>query len=323
MNKKFLLLSFIMMLFLTVLPGCGEKKNGEETAKIRIGVLSTADSLPLYVARQEEFFAQNECDVELVEFGSASDQSKAMEAGELDGMMTDMVVQCLLIKGGVEVRTVTTALGADVTEGKFYVAASPGGSVNTIEQLAGSKIAVSEDTMMEFLVDSYCDELGISRDSVEKVSVPNLSLRYEMLMEGNDIDCAILPEPLADYAEANGAKVIIDDTKLKNNYSTSVIILKKELIDDHSEAVRRFMKAYHEAVDSLGKEPDRYKELALSVARVPEDMKETYQMPHYTKGVVPTEEETERVVAWMVRKGLLSEAIPYERIVSKEIAAGN
>ncbi len=315
MRKKLLTMGMGIVLSVALLAGCGEKEKGEETVTIKIGVLSTADSIPLYVARQEEFFTQHDCNVELVEFGSASDQSKAMEAGELDGMMTDMVVQCLLMKGGVEVRTVAVALGADVTEGKFYVAASPKSNVSSVQELSGSKVAVSEGTMMEFLVDSYCDELGIARESIEKVSVPNLSLRYEMLMEGNDIDCAILPEPLADFAEAKGAKVVIDDTKLQNNYSTSVIILKNDLIEKHPEETQSFMEAYNEAVDSLTNDPGKYMELALSVARVPEDLKETYQMPHYTKGATPTKEETDRVVQWMLQKELLTEEIPYERIV--------
>lgn len=320
MKQRLLRLSVGMALSALLLAGCGDKKNENEDHKIKIGVLSTADSIPLYVAMQEEIFTQHDCNVELIEFGSASDQSKAMEAGELDGMMTDMVVQCLLMKGGVEVRTVTVALGADVTEGKFYVAASPKSEVGAVEQLPGSKVAVSEGTMMEFLVDSYCDELGISRESIEKVSVPNLSLRYEMLMKGSDIDCAILPEPLADYAEANGAKVVIDDTKLRNNYSISVIILKNELIEDRPEEAHGFMEAYNAAVDSLTKDPARYMELALNVARVPEALKETYQLPHYTKGAIPTKEETDRVVTWMLQKGLLTEAIPYERIVSENYA---
>lgn len=326
MKRKTAILTALIFLLCTMVTGCGsgskaaETKSSEaaESNTIRIGVLSIADSIPLFVADQEGLFEKAGCDVEIVEFGSALDQSKAMEAGELDGMMTDMVVQCLLKKGGVDTKTVAVALGADVTEGKFYVAASPDSKVDSVEHLSGAKAAVSENTMMEFLVDSYCEELGVDIDSIEKVNVPNLSLRYEMLMEGNDIDCAIFPEPLADYAAASGAKVIIDDTTLKNNYSVSVIILKDSLIDENRKLVDGFMKAYNEAIDHLTSSPEEYKSLALNVARVPEDIKEDYQMPHYTKWAVPTEEETGRVIQWMVKKGLLTEEYPYDSIVCTE-----
>ena len=318
MHKR-IIKTIALVALLAVSVGCGtEKKSESAKATIKIGVLSTADSLPLYVADQENLFTGNGCNVEVVEFGSASDQSKAMEAGELDGMMTDMVVQCLLKKGGVNLKAVTVALGSEVTEGKFYVASSSNSDVDEIGELEGSKIAVSEGTMMEFLVDSYCDELGIDKESIEKVNVPSLSLRYEMLMEGNDIDCAILPEPLADYAVKNGAKAVIDDTKLQNNYSTSVIVLNDELIKNQPEMVGNFMKAYTAAVQKLTSNPEEFKELALDVANVPEDMKESYETPHYTAGILPSEAAVERVVKWMLDKELLTEAYSYESLVSTD-----
>ena len=62
-------------------------------------MLRIDDSLPLYVAEKDQLFQKYGANVELIEFGSASDQSKAMEAGELDGMMTDMIVQNLIKRG--------------------------------------------------------------------------------------------------------------------------------------------------------------------------------------------------------------------------------
>ena len=63
---------------------------------IRMGVLQIADSFPLYVAAQEGLFEKHGLDVEIIEFQSASDQSVAYEAGELDGMMTDITGQALM-----------------------------------------------------------------------------------------------------------------------------------------------------------------------------------------------------------------------------------
>ncbi len=60
-----------MALSALLLAGCEDKKNENEDPKIKIGVLSTADSIPLYVAMQEEIFTEHDCNVELIEFGSA------------------------------------------------------------------------------------------------------------------------------------------------------------------------------------------------------------------------------------------------------------
>ena len=101
----------VLLVFLTLLcallTGCGgggktaaeaEQEAAEDAGvTVRIGVLQIADSFPLYVAEQEGLFEKHGVDVEIIEFQSASDQSVAYEAGELDGMMTDMIVHQLPI----------------------------------------------------------------------------------------------------------------------------------------------------------------------------------------------------------------------------------
>ena len=83
--------------------GAQEKNDQAQTrGSVRIGVLQIADSFPLYVAVEEGLFQKYGLDVEIIEFQSASDQSVAYEAGELDGMMTDMIVQSLINKSSAE-----------------------------------------------------------------------------------------------------------------------------------------------------------------------------------------------------------------------------
>lgn len=325
--KKSIKVAGVMLGLLMLLSGCafGEEaaSRKEQTVQsIKIGVLHTADSIPLYVAQQEGFFEKQGITVELAEFGSASEQSKAMETGAIDGMMTDMIVQCLLKKGGTELRTVTTALGAEVTEGKFLVVAAPNSDVSAPEDLENSRIAIAEATMMEYLVDSYCNELNIDVEKAEKVNVPSLSLRYELLMEGEDIDCAILPDPLGDYAVMNGGVAVIDDTALKNNYSRSVISFTKQLLDEEGAVIEKFLKAYGEAVDSINDSPDSYRELACQVANVPQDMQEVYELPGYTRWSVPDEEEVDRLVSWMLNKGLLETGYSYQEVVDDSFIKG-
>lgn len=97
-------------LMLTACQGSPSGSNDKKTYKI--GVLRIDDSLPLYTAETEKLFAKHGVDVQVIEFSSAADQQKAMEAGELDGMMTDMIVTALLKKAGTDVRVVAMALGA-------------------------------------------------------------------------------------------------------------------------------------------------------------------------------------------------------------------
>ena len=146
--------------------GSAQQQTGQEKTRghVRIGVLQIADSFPLYVAVEEGLFEKHGLDVEIIEFQSASDQSVAYEAGELDGMMTDMIVQSLINKSSAEdgMKTVAMAFGGDASEGRFIVASSPDSGISAPEQLAGSKIGISENTMMQYLVGRYLVDLGVA-----------------------------------------------------------------------------------------------------------------------------------------------------------------
>lgn len=308
--KRMKFLRYVFVVVSLLLCGCGAKKES-----MKVGVLRTKDSIPLYVAETERIFEKYGIDVELIEFGSASEQAKAMEAGAIDSMMTDMIVQCLLEKAGKEVRTIRTALGVHAREGKFLVVSAPDSELHEAKGLEGARVAISEGTMMEYLVDSYCIELGINIDKVKKVNIPSLSLRYEMLMEGEGVDCAILPDPLGDDAVLNGAKCMIDDSQLKNNYSVTVIAVSKELIDKHREMTEKFTSAYDEAVDMMNVSPNDYKELIFDVANVPKDMRDMYDVEKYPKNSVPSGKDVESVVEWMRNKELIEDKYAYEEIV--------
>jgi hypothetical protein len=58
-------------------------------------------------------------------------------------------------------------------------------------------------------------------------------LRTTTVLEGKDIDAAILPDPLAAFALAEGANVVIDDTTLGVNLSQSVVAVTSEAIDEN------------------------------------------------------------------------------------------
>lgn len=325
MKRKIIAIAMMTLM----LAGCGTTEDkGKQTAEkagsaaMKVGVLRTADSLPIYVGDGTGLFEEYGANVELVEFSSASDQSKAMESGAIDGMMTDMVVQNLLAKGGTELRTITTALGNDINEGKFLIVSSPKSGVESIDDVEEKKIGISEGTMMEYLVDSYWNELGLDINNVEKVNIPSLSLRFETL-NANEVDMAILPDPMGDLAVSGGCNEIINDTALDANYSITVIAFAKSFIDTNESSVENFIKGYNAAVDRINEHNDDDLELIYSVANVPEVLQGTWQIPHYPKNSVPSEEEVESITEWMVEKKLLDENVTYEQVVDSRFVSGD
>ncbi len=301
-----------MMLF----TGCGggdAKDNNTNAEPLKVGLLRIDDSFPFYVAEQEGLFEKHNVAVELQNFGNARDQSTALQGGELDVLMTDTVVTALSIKGGSDIRIVAMALGAVPEEGRFLVISAPNSGITSPEQLVGKNVAISNNTMMDYLIDQFEDELQLGE--LTTVSMPDLMLRTTSLLEGK-VDAAILPDPLAAYAVAEGANIVIDDTKLNTNLSQSVVVVTTEALDGQQAQVAAMLDAYNEAIELINANPDKYRAFALECANVPEALADTYPTPTFTANCVPTEAQIARVNTWLVEKELLAEPYSYEQMVN-------
>ena len=319
MNKNHLKkLISAAVLGMVVLTGCSANDAApqEETAEpLRVGMLRVDDSFPFYVAEKEGLFEKHNVNVELKEFSNARDQSTALQGGELDVLMTDPVVTALSIKGGTDIRIVAMALGAVPEEGRFMVVSAPESGITAPEQLAGKRIAISTNTMMDYLVEQYETVLGLDKAAIDTVNMPDLMLRATTLLEGKDIDAAILPDPLASFAVMNGANVVIDDTQLDVNLSQSVIAITEEAITGNEEQVAALMAAYKEAIEMINQNPEAYRDYALECTNVPEGVTESYKTPTFTANSIPSQADIAQINDWMVERGLLEEAYGYEEMV--------
>ena len=310
---KIIAASLLGMMMFTGCGGGEAKDNNANTEPLTVGLMRIDDSFPFYVAEQEGLFEKHNVAVELQNFSNARDLSTALQGGELDALMTDTVVTGLSIKGGADVRIVAMALGAVPEEGRFLVISAPDSGISAPEQLAGKNVAISNNTMMDYLIDQFEKELGL--ENMTTVNMPDLMLRTTTLLEGKDIDAAILPDPLAAFAVAEGANIVIDDTKLGENLSQSVVVVTKENIDDNRAQVEAMLAAYNEAIALINDNPDKYRTFALECANVPEALAETYPTPTFTANCVPTEAQIARVNDWLVEKELLAEPYDYEQMV--------
>ena len=303
-----------------LLTGCGggeakEEQNADTMEPVTVGLMRIDDSFPFYVAEKEGLFEKHGVTVELQNFSSARDLSTALQGGELDALMTDPVVTALSLKGGTDVRIVAMALGAVPEEGRFLVISAPDSGITAPEQLEGRNIAISNNTMMDYLVEQYENNLGLDKAAITTVNMPDLMLRTTTLLEGTEIDAAILPDPLAAYAVAEGANIVIDDTKLGENFSQSVVTATSDAIENNRAGMEAMLAAYNEAIELINANPDAYRAFALECANVPPALADSYPTPTFTANSIPDEANIAQVNSWMVERGLLEKAYEYTEMV--------
>ncbi|ATW26551.1 ABC transporter substrate-binding protein [Candidatus Formimonas warabiya] len=306
-----------LLVMAAILPGCGQvKETAQETEPqhLKIGVLPIEDIMPMVVAEKNGYFAQENLDVELVPFQSAVEQGNAMQSGELDGMVTDMIVAGLIKDSGLDIKITSVTLGVTPEEGRFAIVAAPNSDIKTLQDLKGKKVGISQNSIIEYVTDGLLEAGKIDPSEVKKVSVPKIPVRMEMLFS-NQIDAIVVPDPLVTFAEFKGAKILAQDTE--KNLSQAVVLFEQKALDQKKEALESFYRAYAKAVDDLNNHPADYQQLMVETANVPEPIAKDYQIQHYPKPQVPAKEDVDNVLKWMDQKGLLKNDLTYENLVQE------
>ncbi len=281
--------------------------------KIKIGILPVLDTLPLQVAVNDGLFAELGLDVELVRFTSALERDTAMQTGQLDGYFGDLIASYLLIKHGVPMYVGLTSWRTTPNYPMFGIALSPKSKASSLSDLKGAKLGLSKSTVMEFLADKMEDRLGVKRSHFSQVEVKKIPIRLQMLMT-DQLEAALLPEPLLSLAKLKGGGVFSTSDNL--NLPLTVVCLNRKYFTDGAEVYSNFIIAYKEAVRRLAKSPEKYRQLMAATCRIPKPLVPKFPIYPYPMPSLPSAEELDEVQDWMISKGLLTERIPHELVLS-------
>ena len=293
----------------------------EEVAPLKVAVLPVLDVLPLYIAQENGYFEEAGVEVEAVPVTSAVERDQLMQAGEIDGMLNEIATTALFNRDGVKIQAVIASRVATSDGPIFRIIASPSSEIETPADLAGVPIGVSVNTVIEYLTDRILEEEGLSSDQIVSESVPSIPERFQLLMEGQ-LQAATLPDPLAQAALEAGAKLVVEDSDYPF-YSLSTLTFSVETIESNPEGLRRFLIAWDRAVQDLNADPEAYRGLFLEKVPTPESVQETYEIPPFPSNQVPTADQWADVNDWLLDKGLIESALPYEESVTAEFLPGS
>lgn len=284
-----------------------------DDVKIRFGILPVLDTLPLQVAVKDGLFKEQGLDVELVRFSSALERDTAMQAGQLDGYFGDIIATCMLINKNVPMYIALTSWRTTPGFPMFGIAQSPANKGKSLADMKGSKLGLSKSTIMEYLADMIEDDLKVGRSYFTQVEIKKMPIRLQMLMT-DQIDAALLPEPLLSLAKLKGGGVLATAEKL--DMPLTVLSLHRKYFKDGAEPYVQFITAYKEAVSRLRRQPEAYRQLMAETCRIPGPLVSEFPIYPYPMPSLPTDGELDSIQHWMLDKGLLKEQLPIELILS-------
>lgn len=309
MKKK-----FISMLLALILPisavGCSANSSGEKTSQpqtsLSIGIMPDLDSIPIVMAENNGYFKEEGLDFKLQSFKSATDRDAAIQSGQIDGAISDMLSAVFFNDNKFEVKMTSR------TDGSYKLIAGNDSKISGINDIIGKSVGLSKNTIIEYLTDRIVEASKLDINSIEKVVIPKIPTRLEMLNAGK-LDMAMLPEPLATTAVSSGGKILVSSNEL--NIDAGVIVFTKTSMSSKENEIKAFYRAYNKAVKFLKEEPlENYIDILIEKGGFPDSIKTSLILPHYSEASLPSDEEFNSVMKWMKTKNLTTSNYKLEQL---------
>lgn len=316
-----MLLSFwkkltVILVIIILTSGCQGPPSPQE---LRIAVLPILDTLPLYVAEMQGLFVAQGLAVKLIPVASAAERDQLLQAGQIDGFITDLVALALYNQDVSQVIAVRYAMTPSPEYPQFRILTAPASGITTASDLQGIPIAISEGTIIEYVTYRLLEDAGLNSEAIATIAVPKIPDRMALL-EAGEVQAATLPEPLASLAEYQGAVTILDDTQ-NPTYSCSVYAFRKEVVRAQPENITRFLEVINNATEQINTDKSGWNALLVEKNLIPAPILESYQLPTYPSAEIPTEAQFMDVARWLQNSGRIQQTPQYQDSVSGNYVA--
>jgi NitT/TauT family transport system substrate-binding protein len=303
---------FAFFIALTVLlAACAQAP--AETPTLKIGLLPVLEALPIYVADAQGYFKSEGITVEYVPAASAAERDQLMQAGQIDGMINDLISTVLYNKETQKIAVVRFARTATPDSAQYSVLAAKGSGITKASDLKGVEVAISEGTVIAYVTDRLLQLEGLQPADIKTTNVVKIADRMQLLNQGN-LKAATMPDPYSSLALQNGATVVVDD-RAHNELGNSVLSFSTATLKAKPNTVKKFLAALEKAVNDVNANPDQYANVLTDKKLIPAPLAGKYKLPKFPAASVPTEAQFKDVEDWMTGKNLLKTNVPYTQLV--------
>ena len=304
----------IVNLILLSIVGCGKsEKATHEKTHIKFGILPAIQTLPLFVAQEKGYFSQAGLDIELVMFSAATEKDIALSSGAINGAFGDLFTPIVIAANGHNIAIVASNYNTVFDRRMFGIMGKPGGNYKILSDIKGVPVAISSNSVIEFVTESLMKQDGFSEDNISYVEVKNIGLRMQMLMSGQ-VEAATLSEPLISAAIAGGASLLADDTEM--NTSQTVLVFNQKFISANGDAVVGFLTAVNRANEFINEFPNEARSIMIAYIRLPEPLKDKYPVPRFPTLSAPDSTTTMAAANWLSDKNILQNKPTYSDLVN-------
>lgn len=248
-TNSFIMLTFMMSLLFGLCDSCSQTDGSaadNDSTVLRLAVLPTMECLPFYYADSTGIFDSLGVNVRLITFKAAMDADTAFQRGYADGIVTDLVKACLWQGAG------DTAHVAMVGELRMWIVTAPKARLLKAESLKEKIIGVTRHSATDFFTDKVLASVKLHDIDLNKPQINNVWLRT-LMVDQDQIDGAVLPEPYASEAVARGAKRL-NGTADMGVENLMCVLFGDSLYRVRNGDIEKIREAYDKAVVAMNKD---------------------------------------------------------------------
>lgn len=224
--------------------GCIQK---EDTANIGMAVEFNDHAACAHVAKEKGWYEDAGINFTTYEsYATGLRLSSAITKGDIKVAYICLSPAILAYSRGVPIRIV-----AGTHKHGYGLVASPG--IVNISDLNGAAIGcVREGGPADLLLNRMISEYDLKDVRIQRMN----PLKQVIALETGRIDAAFLPEHHATVAESKGFTMLITSHELWYEMQGSVLVVKRELIENDPETVRRLVRVTEKATTWVNENPD-------------------------------------------------------------------
>lgn len=294
---------------LAPLVSCSNRGSGT----LKVGLMPAVNSIPLLVAEEAGYFEDEGVEVELVMFSAQLYREAALQGGEIDGTVSDMINAIGELESGLAIRVTS------LSDGRFSLLTAPDSPIRSFEDWRALppdrkvKTGLLENSIVNYATERMLERAGADPSHIDLIPTVQIPARLEMLLSG-ELEAACLPEPITRVALAGGARLLGETDVLPE--PPGVILFTAKALSDKEREIKAMYRAYNRAVKELSADADAWRGVIVEKGQFPPAAKDTMVLPAYGPASLPSEAVYADVANWMVEKGLVRNAPAYREIVA-------
>ncbi len=217
---------------------------------LRIAAARAPVSLPLYVARQRGFFADEHLEVAFIDFIGGTRCLRLVLDDKADLATTSEMPVVLQVFGHADVAILATIAHAS---DNLKLIASKASGVTRSEQLSGRKVGVTAGTAAQYLLETHLLDVGVDPQRV--TMVPLQAEDTVAALRSGRIDGAAVWEPYG-YAALHGPDAVAVRLPLGGGYLESYnLVGRQPVLARRDDALERLLRAVERAEQFIQAQP--------------------------------------------------------------------